>query len=187
MLAAGVSTISFEPNPDCFAYFSTVCEMNGFKGRWEQIAVGDRFQELELVYPKTDTWLGSLELAVQVDLKREFQEVEKRKTVVKPLDDYCFREQKILIKIDVEGFELECIEGASRTLRTKRPLIVFESNSNSRRRNDLYRLLEGLGYSLHSLPWTASKVPAPMLQLPEFAGCRETNFIAHPNSGLWKL
>lgn len=38
-LSVGIPIIAFEPNRTCLSHFKTVCELNGFTGRWEQVAI----------------------------------------------------------------------------------------------------------------------------------------------------
>ena len=56
----GVRTISFEPNPECRDYQRIACEWNRLDIQWEPVAIGDHDGEVELVYPRGKTWLGSI-------------------------------------------------------------------------------------------------------------------------------
>jgi FkbM family methyltransferase len=51
-----------------------------------------------------------------------------------------------LLKADVEGFEIEVLQGAVRTLERCRPAVYVEINTHEIR-NDAVRLLESLGYA----------------------------------------
>ncbi len=53
-----------------------------------------------------------------------------------------------LIKIDVEGFECEVLEGAQNLLKTTQPIVMVEVQ---RRHQDVFELLNDLGYSLVGL------------------------------------
>jgi hypothetical protein len=83
---------------------------------------------------------------------------------------------KVLIKVDVEGFEREVIGGASQLLRNCKPKIIFESNDVTTR-NDLFRLLQGSGYCIHPLPYRPSEI-SQFLRVDEFLSSAATNFIA---------
>ena len=61
-----------------------------------------------------------------------------------------------LIKIDVEGAELDVIKGAQGTIRAKRPDIIFEcwNDELGQRREDLFRYLQDtLEYEFNPLFW----------------------------------
>jgi len=180
-LSVGVPVIAFEPNPSCFSQFQTVCELNGFTGRWEQVAIGDKVGEIELVYPEKETWLGSVSSDVVSTLKKSDGMIIKQ-VPLKKLDDYLSdaRGDKVLIKIDVEGFECEVIEGASHLLRECKPKVIFESNS-AKSRPALLRLLADRGYSVHPLPWGPS-IASRVLGVDEFLTSSSSNFIAIPRS-----
>lgn len=152
--AAGIPTISFEPNERCLEYFRLACALNGFDARWEPVALGDRQGTVDLVFPEQKTWHGSVVAEVIETLRRD------RKTTVKQvplrkLDDYfdAVAGKRVLIKIDVEGAEESVFEGAARILQEVRPMIVFESNQ-AERRAGLHALLARHSYVVELLPWT---------------------------------
>ncbi|MFI4876752.1 MAG: FkbM family methyltransferase [Blastopirellula sp. JB062] len=66
------------------------------------------------------------------------------------LDDYC-REHRIrdigVIKCDVEGHERQVFEGAEETLRTQRPILLFEAFQPEIKERGLFDYLDGLGYT----------------------------------------
>ena len=176
--SVGIPTISFEPNPSCFSYFQAACEMNGFEeGRWEQVAIGDKAGQVELVYPENETWLGSISVDVVSNLRKS-DSLTIKQVQLKKIDDYLpdIPHDKILVKIDVEGFEREVIQGASDLLTQYKPKIIFESNNGAMRR-DCLELFADYGYSVFSLPWRPSSVLAA-LRSEEFLTSPATNFIA---------
>ena len=176
-LSVGIPTIAFEPNPNCFSYFQSVCELNGLEGRWERVAIGNKAGQVALVYPEKETWLGSVSSDVVSNIKRSY-EVITEQVPLKKLDDFFgdIPHNKILIKIDVEGFEHEVIQGASQLLRDCKPKIIFESN-DAKSRRDLFQLLADYGYSVHSLPWRPSAASVA-LRPEEFLTSAASNFIA---------
>jgi FkbM family methyltransferase len=181
-LSVGIPIIAFEPNPSCFAHFQTVCDLNGFTGRWEQVAIGNKVGKIELVYPEKETWLGSVSLDVVPTLKKSDGVIVER-VELRKLDDYVgdIPRDRVLIKIDVEGFEYEVLEGASQLLRDRKPKLIFESN-DAKSRVALHQLLEHCGYSVHPLPWRPS-FASRFLDIDEFLRSTSTNFIAMPRSG----
>ena len=180
-LSVDIPVIAFEPNPSCFSHFQTVCELNGLTGRWEQVAIGNKAGQIELAYPEKATWLGSVSSDIVPALKKSDGVITKQ-VPLKKLDDYLsdVPRDKVLVKIDVEGFECEVIEGASQLLADCKPKIIFESN-NAKSRRDLLRLLGDCGYSVHPLPWGPS-VASRSLGVDEFLTSTSTNFIAIPRS-----
>src|SRR5262249_26690289 len=140
---------------------------------------GNKAGQIELVYPEKETWLGSVSPDVVPTLKK-LDRVITRQVTLKKLDNYLndIPRDKVLIKIDVEGFEREVVEGASRLLRDRKPKLIFESN-NAKSRRALLQLLEECGYSVHPLPWRPS-VASRFLGLDEFLMSTSTNFIAIP-------
>ena len=54
-----------------------------------------------------------------------------------------------LIKIDVEGHELEVLQGASQTIAASRPTLIVEIKGN--RFDEVTRLLQSLGYAVEQL------------------------------------
>ena len=82
----------------------------------------------------------------------------------------------VLIKIDVEGYELEVLKGAIRVLSELRPKIIFES-SNEKLRGELFRFLNDIGYSIYPLPWRPG-ISDRALGAAEFLTDAATNFIA---------
>src|SRR5262249_28070897 len=141
----------------------------------------DKAGQTELVYPENETWLGSVSSDVVPTLKNTAG-VMTRQVPLKKLDDYLndIPRDKILIKIDVEGFERKEIEEASRQLRNCKPKLIFESN-DAKSRRALHKLLGHCGYSIHPLPWHPS-VASRFLVIDEFLASTSTNFIAIPGS-----
>lgn len=66
------------------------------------------------------------------------------------LDDYFPKNEKIsLLKIDVEGAELDVLQGAERVLKTFSPLLVFECENRHFEKGsvtDVFEYLKSLGY-----------------------------------------
>jgi FkbM family methyltransferase len=179
-LSAGIQVFAFEPNPSCFACFSTVSTLNSFSGRWEPVAVGNRTGTIKLVFPEKETWLGSVSSDVVDSLKGRKDLIVHEAPIIR-LDDYLsdIPHGKVLLKIDVEGFELEVLRGASQLLRSCNPKIIFESN-DKQTRPDLYRFFDQYDYLLYSLPWRPSTASRP-LGIDEFSANPVNNFIAIAN------
>ncbi len=181
-LAHQVPTITFEPNPACAGYFRSACRLNGFDGRLEAVAIGDRHGTLELAYPEDATWFGSADRQVIADLAQRTALTRIEVPVVR-LDDYAAEfagHPRIWLKIDVEGLEDEVLAGAAQLLAQHRPVILFESNEAGGR-EALADVLERFGYDVGELPWVAGR--PKLITRDAFVASRQTNFIAHPRGG----
>jgi FkbM family methyltransferase len=174
-LSAGVPTISFEPNPHCRHYFEAACALNGINGRWEAVALGHEEGHVDLVYPKASAWLGSVDAGIAANLKAS-GEVETQRVEMRRLDDYIgdIPSGPVVVKIDVEGLELQVIEGATRLFTERRPKVIFESN-DARGRLELFNALDARGHEVHELPWRPSQKP---IALQAFIDSKRQNFIA---------
>ncbi|MGF1502366.1 MAG: FkbM family methyltransferase [Paracoccaceae bacterium] len=179
-LAAGIETISFEPNPTCRAYYDASVALNGFEGRWEAVAVGAAPGEIELVFPAEDTWLGTTDPRV-IETLGDRMDIERVRVPLVPLDSYQERlgpVRPMAMKIDVEGAEIAVLDGARGLIAAFRPVILFESNEIEDR-PAIFGRFAALGYGVSALPWSPD---APGARLPEAAFCAagETNFLAAP-------
>lgn len=100
--------------------------------------------------------------------------------------DELWRSQRLrqpdVVKIDVEGAELEVLRGAKALLQESEPVIIFEINDGALRsagasRGAVQDVLTGLGYTLHRVDDnTAAVTPVATL-----SGVESENFIALPS------
>jgi FkbM family methyltransferase len=56
-----------------------------------------------------------------------------------------------LLRIDVEGLEIQVLRGAARTIATSRPIILIAVRGDVSRRRDVQTVMTGMGYSLEFL------------------------------------
>jgi FkbM family methyltransferase len=114
---------AFEPNPD---YATFARRMLGVRARVHQVALSNENGTAEFVVPVSEE--GTV-LHLGGNLKQAEVPDEQSKTMrfnveVRTLDSYAFRDVRA-IKVDVEGSEMEVLEGGRETiLRDKPPLIV---------------------------------------------------------------
>jgi FkbM family methyltransferase len=114
---------AFEPNPD---YATFARRMLGARARVHQVALSNENGTAEFVVPVSEE--GTV-LHLGGNLKQAEVPDEQSKTMrfnveVRTLDSYAFRDVRA-IKVDVEGSEMEVLEGGRETiLRDKPPLIV---------------------------------------------------------------
>jgi FkbM family methyltransferase len=154
--------IGFEPNPQCLTYVQHLIDLN-------------RFPDCTLVPVGVSNRTGVLKLYLNPDvdpsatLVEGFREPERyRRSVLVPVfvgDEMLDRlgvTDVAVMKIDVEGGELDVMEGFDRTLRHSRPYIfcevlpVFDPQSDVgrfrlERQAALLALLRDLGYTVFRL------------------------------------
>jgi FkbM family methyltransferase len=128
-LAGASRVIVFEPVPENVARLKRLADLNpSLRIQVEQLAIGAEDGDVHFKV-MADRSMGKL-------ANSSFQEhrhAERDILVeVAQLDTVVFRRNSPrpnLIKIDVEGAELDVIEGASRTMRECRPVVLLEAHS----------------------------------------------------------
>lgn len=104
-------------------------------------------------------WASAAERALP--FAEGFREVMAR---VERLDDQPFVAARTLdlLKIDVEGCELDVLRGGEQVLRRDRPVLILEDNPEQRA--ELRHWLEALGYRARSIgEWLGKPMPSPNL------------------------
>ena len=189
-LANKIPAISFEPNPACHQYFHDSCALNNVTPWIEKVALGDRHDYFDLMYPEGETWLGSLNSDVNFRLKQT-NKVISLQVEQKTLDDYLphFSGNRVLIKIDTEGNEYQVLQGAVKTLNQCRPILIFESwpqdkpGYSSQDRIRLHEFFINLRYSICPAPWIIDNV-FQSLDRQQFIASMAENFVAVPEEKL---
>jgi FkbM family methyltransferase len=178
-LVHGVRTVSFEPNPGCHEFIRAICDANGVQPDIRPVALGEREGEVELAFPPGETWLGTSATVVRDQLSSRGP-LEKVRVRLMTLDRFCEAEglRPDLIKVDTEGNERAVLEGARETLRSARPVVIFETWPG-KDRDLLYGFMENIGYRIAGLPMTTRD--APGMERSRFLSSPETNFAALPD------
>lgn len=174
-LSQGIQAITFEPNPECKPIFMRFLELNSLKGQLENVAVGEKKSAAELVFPKNDTWNGSLQADYQQELSN-YNDLISIKVEIITLDDYVseYNIRPDIIKIDTEGFELNVLQGARKTLMMSHPVVVFESNKPTER-TSLFNELNSAGYSIYNLE--NFFLNRQQINQNEFVHSKQVNFV----------
>ena len=157
MLDSNRRTFMFEPNPYLNNINKERCELNNFDNyKLEQLCLSDK-DGIQTFYFSTEHSMSSLE--------KDFAEVrgiskeEQVKTTT--LDSY-IKENDIhgmhpLIKIDVEGHEMNVIKGAEETIQKLKPTFIIEIFSNEHI-NELYTKFSNLNYSIYGVNFGSEKI-----------------------------
>jgi FkbM family methyltransferase len=152
---------SFEPVPDTYNKLKQVTEGTGRENYvLNNFALSDQIKEMEMyVYPKgysgwntiVDRHLDKYGISIKPENKISIK--------ADTLDNYC-KEQKIekidLLKIDVEGYELDVLLGGIKLFREKRvKCCVFEFGTTTYDRGhtykDLQKFFSDLGYRINNV------------------------------------
>ncbi|MDR3347996.1 MAG: FkbM family methyltransferase [Acidaminococcales bacterium] len=114
---------SFEPLPGNYHYLRQTIKINNLKRVLPmQLGLGNKRESLYIKYNPEAEAVDSASLIM--DNERNTEEV---KIDITTLDDFA-GENKLdvgLIKLDVEGFEMKVLQGAQKTIREKRPVLLI--------------------------------------------------------------
>ncbi len=109
---------AFEPLPDTFSILKTNIELNNLQSK-------------VVLY---NTGLSDTDCTTKIGLYREtniggtsFKKDQNGEFKFSPLDSFEIKEHIDLIKIDVEGAEIEVLNGAINTIKESKPIIVLET------------------------------------------------------------
>ncbi len=143
--------LAFEPNPEAFARLKQHAEINGLKSfHLVQRAIDEQRSTARLFIPGGETLLASL--APQSGGAGSFVDVETA-----PIDEHLVHlnpAHPTLIKIDVEGYEVQVLKGIGTMLRWPEVAIVSEVGEDMLRRaghsrEELHRLLADLEFQVY--------------------------------------
>lgn len=146
--------VAFEPDPRTFTMLAK--NLAGYAAAsCEQVAVGDH--------------LGSVQLSRGTESKQNYVATAFRAAVdavavpMITIDHFAEREALTrldLLKVDVEGLELDVFHGAEQTLRRLRPRVYFEYLPRvGDRERAAFEWLQGLGYRMRAVRLDGSAVP----------------------------
>jgi FkbM family methyltransferase len=175
------SVHAFEPNPAILSRLTANVRANGLDNVvLNGTALGSRDTMVELIQPlpnrsgDASLYFQESDPALRVQIRQQ------------TLDQYCHYRGIVpdLVKVDVEGAELEVLRGARHLLGTARPMLVVEHNPVTSRRSgfettDMARWLENeFGYRVL---WIGPR------QLTDYWLAIETSDILHATGNLLVL
>jgi FkbM family methyltransferase len=146
--------LSFEPHPKLFS----ILEQNVARASQavpmarvvlRNTALGERAGQAELIVPER---FAENEGLAYID--RDGAPGARRLTVgMETIDEVLGADSVAMLKLDVEGYELQALEGATRSLAARRIRhIVFEDHQG--RGSAAMRLLASVGYRVYSIGWS---------------------------------
>jgi FkbM family methyltransferase len=149
--AAGKSVVAFEPNSETFKLLERNVKLNNFMEKIEvrNFALGAEPGILDLAVETFRNYSsGSRVVSKQSSVDESVWRI-LQSTEVKRLDDVIGSHQVDLMKIDVEGFELDVLNGALNTLTNNRIQVLIEVLSPETFER-VKTLMQSLGYLLDS-------------------------------------
>jgi FkbM family methyltransferase len=132
--------IAFEPHPICAEVCRRNLELNGLpRGEVREVVVGDGSMQPYVIDEHSSPLSG-----IQPDA------VHTEPTQTRRLDEQLTTSDPLILLIDVEGAELQVMEGARNLISAARPLIIFEYHAQTAKRFslDAVRALLGADYEI---------------------------------------
>ena len=186
-----VKYVGFEPNPFCCSFTQQIISINSLNNcKIIPCGLSDKNQILELFMSGKDNILDSSASVVKGFRKREsintqFVTVLKLDEIIEDLHI----EGIDVLKIDIEGAELEAVRGMLYTLKHYKPIVIMEVlpsyNSENEfrlsRQNKLAELLSELKYNIFQI---RNKVGAThfekVIGFPVHANINESDYLLLP-------
>lgn len=183
----GNSYMGFEPNPACFYCCSKIIELNRLE-HFQIYPVG-LFSEnkVEALYIDNDYSSGA---TVIKDFRNKARFSRSHNVVLLKGDDIVEKEKPAsiaIIKLDIEGAELEAIMGFAETIKKYKPFIIAEilpvydtANENGlirkSREEQLLALLFTAGYKLYRIANSGNTLH-PLEEIPTHGNMKFTNYL----------
>lgn len=148
------AVVAFEANASIAMLLSANAAVNGIDNlRARHLAIGEREQVVRFPVPDLAQAVnfGAIGLGQTRDAPLE-------PVLMMPLDQ-CAPSNVSVVKIDVEGYEPQVIEGAADLVRRQKPVFLIEASENTEQAaRDTLRMMGEAGYRLH---WTFAPFVTP--------------------------
>lgn len=145
----GMKVISFEPNPENAKLLMRNAELNSLSVDLHECALGRSEGKVLLSHTGATSRVSRMERA---DEEGPVQRENGIEATLSTLDSFDLPKVD-LMKIDVEGYELDVLEGAKKTLERCRPNMMIEMHHwlGAEKEAALFRILTDIGYRFEYL------------------------------------
>ena len=159
-----IDYVGFEPSIACVSYVRKLCEVNTLdRVSLFPIGLSDSIGMLTLRGFGDSDSRASLSIDQINDSQATFTSIVpvfNLDFIVKPFE----MEKLIVMKIDVEGYELNVLKGGAELIESAKPIILFEvlpHHNNENKINNstkIYEFLTGLNYTVYHLDQKSSQI-----------------------------
>lgn len=147
--------VTFEPNPESHRRIVANVELNAFRNvDVRRVALGAEQGTLTLVFPAGEPARGSADASIQAQILKS-KNARTIESEVESLDAMIASglPEPDLVKIDVEGLEMDVLRGMRRTLMERRPNLFIEvhgadAHGKDENARQIVRLLVDARYSI---------------------------------------
>jgi FkbM family methyltransferase len=141
------AVLAFEPNPKMYGLLAPAVPGNVTT---YEVALSNATGQAELILPIQRSGRFSNQGATLQTKKLDAKDYAMWPVEQRTLDSYDVRDVAF-IKIDVEGFELEVLDGAKATLARERPVLLVEIDANHAKRPvaEAVEIVRGYGYDCY--------------------------------------
>jgi FkbM family methyltransferase len=149
---------SFEPNPLLYPYLNKNLKKIISNINLYNLALSDTNGETKLKLPLRSKSFFKTNIeelyqlgAASIHPNNQFDNFKEVIVKMRKLDDIKINNKIGFIKIDVEGHELEVIEGALNTIKENKPVLLIEIEERHSKRmvNDSIKYIKNIGYNCY--------------------------------------
>jgi FkbM family methyltransferase len=156
-VGSGGNVFAFEPNPDNYQELTEHIRINNFLNVIaKQMAIGSKKGKTTLLVPTLDSSRGSMSKETKSQILVADENTKSFEVDVDSLDCLITGDSKKpdFIKIDVEGAEIDVLQGAERILKLYKPKLFIEIHGSDSRRwvinaRRIINFLTDMGYAIY--------------------------------------